>query len=756
MVIDSEAQGFYQVTATAKDSIKHTKFVRNTLLTVGVSTRILKWSIANESFFYDVLSQLFDFSFDLDGDGEVSIDELMIGDWMIDFGRKYMLKFLAKTSNFCINEYLKVISATTFYLVIPAPSKESNQIIPSNLISSELPPDSSKVIEPKKDFSMLKSNNAIIIKISQFLSKYEAIENTGVKLQFAQDFIEVGIQTSDFFISEKFPLEEGQSEINGLVEVNAVHFIEIVSALSKQGQEITFELKDKLLHLTPNTFIAVERVVPTRPPKAKSIVVIPDPSLLRWFAELSMLPKGKNGELPPNPYIDGDLSKHGLRLRVANPLAYASHFCRIEKLEDWGSSISKDTYSILFLPAKAILKLPSNEAMEIRVGGQHLLLKAGTMTVKIERFKDPLNAYIESTFKKRGSLSVSFDEPQSSTDPSRMEKLINWLDQTKAKACDLIAGPDGIWVKPSKKGENLDFLKSKKIPVNTLQLSDIPCGNTNRIYSFPAEMVIKTIKLLEMKDVRITFPEEQGDILHIESFDEFSELSVKGKYEEILIAEEIPVAELIDEKPLVMVDGETTFIESPTTITEAIETAVATDSIPTNLKEVVQALQEKAEEVTGKNDNISFRVVTEQPKKGKKTVAATQPNDFAEAGQEASNAIVPTHPAEVADAQKAIAETAIVEAINPDNVVSLEPKAKAKAAKVKEAVKATKAELESEIKKTESVDLNRIIALTLKLETLGGRFIEIAFSLHTKWYPTLTITEEVKEEARRQYPQLTQ
>ncbi len=113
-------------------------------------------------------------------------------------------------------------------------------------------------------------------------------------------------------------------------------------------------------------------------------------------------------------------------------------------------------------------------------------------------------------------------------------------------------------------------------------------------------------------------------------------------------------------------------------------------------------------------------------------------------------------PVEITDAQKVIAETAIVEVINPDNVVNLEPKAKKKAKVVKEAIKATKAELESEIKKTESVDLNRIIALTLKLETLGGRFIEITFSLRTKWYPTLTITEEVKEEARKQYPQLTQ
>jgi hypothetical protein len=687
LVIDSEAQGFYQVTATSKDSIKHTKFIRNTLLTVGVSTRILKWSIANESFFYDVLSQLFDFSFDFDGDGEISIDELMIGDWMIDFGRKYILNFLTKTSNFCINEYLKTISATTFYLVIPAPSKESNQPISSTPISSELPPEPSKIIKPEKNPPVHKTRNVNIAELNQFLSKYNAIENTPIKLQFTKDFIEIRVQTSDFFISEKFPLEEGQSEINGLVEVNAVHFIEIVSALSQKGLEITFELKDNSLNLTPDTSITVERVVEAKPPKIKNILVIPDQSLLRWFASLSLA--AQKGESPANPYIDGTLTRFGLRLMVANPLMSASYLYPINKLKDWESviSITETTHARVFLPTKAILELPSNEKLEIHVGGRHLLLKAGSITVRIERFKDPLFTYIHQIFnEKRGTLSFTLMEPESPTEPSRMEKLINWQNQTKAKACDLIAGPNGLWAKPTTKVKNLDFLKSKEIPNNALQLFDMPCGNINRIASIP-RVVIEAIEKLEIKkDVTIFFPEKEGDTLCIKSMNEseYSEIWVKSQFVEFPIAEVVamPVAELADSKPLVIEKGGETLMEVVPTVAEAINTAIA-------------------------------------------------------------------------DAQKAIAETAIVEAIDPNNVVTLDSKTKKKAKLLQEAVQATKMELETELK-SESIDLNRIIELTLRLDTVGGRFIEIVFSLKKNFISVLNIDEKFKEDAAKAYPHLAQ
>jgi hypothetical protein len=764
LLIDREAQGFYQVTATSKDSIKHTKFIRNTLLTVGVSTRILKWSIANERFFYDVLSQLFDFSFDFDGDGEISIDELMIGDWMIDFGRKYILDFLTKTSNFCINEYLKTISATTFYLIIPAPS---NQPISSIPIYSELPPESSKIIKPEKNVPVLKDNNINIIKISQFLSKYKPIESTGVKLQFTKNFIEVGVQTSDFFISEKFSLQEGQSEINGLVEVNAVHFIEIVSALSKQGQEITFELKDKLLYLTPDTFISVERVVEAKPPKVKNILVIPDQTLLRWFADLSLV--AQKGGLPPNPYIDGTLSRNGLTLLVANPLMSVSHLYRIGQLNDWDStlSVAETTCARIFLPAKAIMELPSNEKLEIHVGGRHLMLKAGSVTVKIERFKDPLTLYISNNFhEKRGKLSFTLTEPDSSTAPSRMEKLINWQNQTKAKACDLIAGPNGIWVKPTTKVKNLDFLETKEIPANTLQLFDMPCGNTNRIASIP-RVVIETIEKLGIKkDVKIGFPEKEGDVLYIESggndlSHSYSEISVKAQFVEIPIAEVVamPVAELADSKPLVIEKGGETLMEVAPTVAEAIQTAIAEDSIPEAMKESVTAAVEKAETLMEKAETMSNETlaVLDDIKKGKKSAtqkANGQNNAFAENGQEAANAVVSTQSAEVADAQKAIAETAIVEAIDIDsNVIQLDTNTKKKAKAIKEKVEATKAELESELK-SESINMNRIIVLTLRLDTVGGRFIEIVFSLQTNWIPVLNIDEKFKEDAAKTYPNL--
>lgn len=718
LVIDSEAQGFYQVTATSKDSIKHTKFIRNTLLTVGVSTRILKWSIANESFCYDVLSQLFDFSFDFDGDGEISIDALMIGDWMIDFGRNYILDFLTKTSNFCINEYLKTISASTFYLVIPAPSKELTQSISSTPISSELTPEPSKVIKPEKNSLVHKIENVNIAELNQFLSKYKAIENTPIKLQFTKDFIEIGVQTLDFFISEKFPLEEGQSEINGLVQVNAVHFIEIVSDLSQKGLEITFELKDKLLFLNSDTFISVERVVEAKPPKIKNILVIPDQSLLRWLASLSLA--AQKSENPANPYIDGGFDRCGLGLQAANSLMSVSHFYRIDQLKNWGStlSVTETTSARIFLPTKAILELPSNEKLEIHVGGRHLILKAGSVTVKIERFKDPLTHYISKNFsEKRGKLSVTLTEPESSTDPSRMEKLINWQTQTKAKACDLIAGPSGIWVKPTTKSKNLDFLKGKEIPNNALQLFDKPCGNINRIASIP-RVVIETIEKLGMKqDVKIGFPDKEGDVLYIESCHDngYSEISTKAQFVEVPIAEivAIPEAELADSKPLVIEKGGETLMEVAPTVAEAINTAIAEDSIPPEMKKSVEAAIEKAEQV------VSIK------------------------------------PVEITDAQKAIAETAIVEAIDPNNVVNLDPKTKKKAKLLQETVKETKAELETELK-SESIDLKRIIALTLRLDTAGGRFIEIVFSLQTNWIPVLNIDEKFKEDAAKAYPHLAQ
>ncbi|WP_319421498.1 hypothetical protein [Pleurocapsa sp. FMAR1] len=58
LVVRNYTKGIYQVTATSKHTAKHGTAAKTTLLTLGVSTRILSWAIANEEFFDDILTPL--------------------------------------------------------------------------------------------------------------------------------------------------------------------------------------------------------------------------------------------------------------------------------------------------------------------------------------------------------------------------------------------------------------------------------------------------------------------------------------------------------------------------------------------------------------------------------------------------------------------------------------------------------------------------------------------------------------------------
>lgn len=194
----------------------------------------------------------------------------------------------------------------------------------------------------------------------------------------------------------------------------------------------------------------------------------------------------------------------------------------------------------------------------------------------------------------------------------------------------------------------------------------MPCGNTNCIASIP-RVVIETIEKLGMKkDVKISFPDKEGDVLYIESCHDngYSEISVKAQFVEIPIAEvvAIPEAKLTDSKPLVIEQGGETLMEVTPSVAEAIQTAIAEDSIPPEIKEAVEAAVE-----TMSNETLSvIKGIAKGDESAIKKLKGQ--NAFAEEGQEAANAVVSTQPA-VADAQQAIAETAIVEAIDPDSNV---------------------------------------------------------------------------------------
>ena len=370
------------------------------------------------------------------------------------------------------------------------------------------------------------------------------------------------------------------------------------------------------------------------------------------------------------------------------------------------------------IPANAITKFEPLVPIEIHITGNFTTLKSENISLKIEKLKDPLSEYLGAIlYNKTSNFSITFDEPEDSSEPSRMEKLVNWVKQSKFTSCDLLVGPSGVWVGPRGALKKPDFASDEAILAKSLHLDTMPCGNTNRIASFTVS-VIKTVDKLGMKSVIISFPDKENDVLCIESLDskkDYSIVSAKAMFVEVPIAEvaSLPVAELADAAPMVIQQGDETLMEVPPTVAEAINTAITEDTIPTEMKESIDAAIKKAEQV------VSIK------------------------------------PVEITDAQKAITETAIVEAIDPEKVVNIDTKTKKTAKLLKNEIEKTKAELEKELK-SESIDMNRIIALTLRLDTEGGRFIEIVLSLKKNWIPILNIDEKFKEDAAKAYPHLTQ
>lgn len=595
------------------------------------------------------------------------------------------------------------------------------------------------------------------IDLHKFLSENKGKEGTLIQFRFKNNTLEIGVDSPEFFISEKFELEEAQNPgaIDSAIFVKCEDAEKVIPVLGKsKADKICLEKRDNKLFILPNCSIPIERDVPNRQRAAQNVVIIKDPSILHCFATISTT-AGKN-QSPPAPYIEGALFHDGFSCFAVNQMMVAEHKFPLSQLAEWESSITIPEgfgYERRFtIPATAIAKFDPSAPIEIHISGATTTLKSGRISLKIEKVKDPLSVYIaNNALNNKSSFSISLDEPENSSEPSRIEKLINWLKQSKSTSCDLLVGPSGIWVGPRGALKKPDFASDEVTLAKSLHLDTKPCGNTNRIASFTVS-VIKAIAKLGMKSVKISFPEKEGDVICIESLypeKEYSLISTKAQFVEIPITEvvAIPEAELADSKPLVIEKGGETLMEVTPSVAEAIQTAIAEDKVPETIKETVEAAVE-----TMSNETLS---VIKGIAKGDKSAITKlkEQNAFTENGEEAANAVVSTQPA-VADAQQAIAETAIVEAIDVDsNVIQLDPKTKKKAKTVKEAVQATKAELETELK-SESVDLNRIIALTLRLDTVGGRFIEIVFSLQTNWIPVLNIDEKFKEDAAKTYPHL--
>jgi hypothetical protein len=82
------------------------------------------------------------------------------------------------------------------------------------------------------------------------------------------------------------------------------------------------------------------------------------------------------------------------------------------------------------------------------------------------------------------------------------------------------------------------------------------------------------------------------------------------------------------------------------------------------------------------------------------------------------------------------------------NIVPLDSGKRRKAQALQQEIKETAKQLKTEMQKDDR-DPNLIVKLIWRIETLGGRFIQITFALETHWWPTLTISEEVRKQGQR-------
>ena len=130
LIVRNYAKGIYQVTATSKHTPKYGSAAKTTLLTLGVSTRILSWAIANEEFFYDVLASLSNLTND---DDSLSETDVILQGWIIEIGRRRIAKLLKKVSNLSFKETFSNLSDSVDYIVLPELRKIQFVNPPSNI-----------------------------------------------------------------------------------------------------------------------------------------------------------------------------------------------------------------------------------------------------------------------------------------------------------------------------------------------------------------------------------------------------------------------------------------------------------------------------------------------------------------------------------------------------------------------------------------------------------------------------------------------
>ena len=130
LIVSNNAKGIYQVTATSKHTPKHNAVAKTTLLTLGVSTRILSWAIANEEFFYDILAPLLNLTND---DSSLSETDALVQGWILEIGRRRVAKLLKKASNLSFKEAFSNVSDSIDYIVVPELRKIEFINPPSNV-----------------------------------------------------------------------------------------------------------------------------------------------------------------------------------------------------------------------------------------------------------------------------------------------------------------------------------------------------------------------------------------------------------------------------------------------------------------------------------------------------------------------------------------------------------------------------------------------------------------------------------------------
>ena len=130
LIVSNNAKGIYQVTATSKHTPKHNAVAKTTLLTLGVSTRILSWAIANEEFFYNILAPLLNLTND---DSSLSETDALVQGWILEIGRRRVAKLLKKASNLSFKEAFSNISDSIDYVVVPELRKIEFVNPPSNV-----------------------------------------------------------------------------------------------------------------------------------------------------------------------------------------------------------------------------------------------------------------------------------------------------------------------------------------------------------------------------------------------------------------------------------------------------------------------------------------------------------------------------------------------------------------------------------------------------------------------------------------------